>query len=228
MSALRDRPLAQLAAGLFLVGALAASIVLGLRLGRALGAERDLRARYQAAAAAAERPYAVQAREQLAAAQGEAASCAAGLALTADVDAALADLRALALAEGLDLTVTPVGAGGLARAVGPDGTAAPWEEQRYLLSARGGLEGLLTLLAAAQEEGAAFRLEEVVIAPDASSADAAPADASPAEVYALRATLTVITSGWAADAEQPQASARPDRVAPAQSARQYRPPTGQE
>lgn len=223
MSALRDRPLAQLAAGLFLVGALAASIVLGLRLGRALGAERDLRARYQAAAAAAERPYAVQAREQLAAAQGEAASCAAGLALPADVDAALADLRALALAEGLDLTVTPVGAGGSARAVGPDGTAAPWEEQRYLLSARGGLEGLLTLLAAAQEEGAAFRLEEVAI----TAAEAAAA-AEAADTYSLRATLTVITSGWAADADRPQAAARPDRVAPAQSARQYRPPTGQE
>ncbi|NLD41982.1 MAG: hypothetical protein GX657_00665 [Chloroflexi bacterium] len=224
MSALRDRPLAQLAAGLFLVGALAASIVLGLRLGRALGAERDLRARYQAAAAAAERPYAVQAREQLAAAQGEAASCAAGLALPTDVDAALADLRALALAEGLDLTVTPVGAGGSARATGPDGSAAPWEEQRYLLSARGGLEGLLALLAAAQEEGAAFRLEEVAI----MAAEAAPAAEAAADTYSLRATLTVITSGWAADADRPQAAARPDRVAPAQSARQYRPPTGQE
>jgi hypothetical protein len=223
MSALRDRPLAQLAAGLFLVGALAASIVLGLRLGRALGAERDLHARYQAAAAAAERPYAVQAREQLAAAQGEAASCAAGLALPTDVDAALADLRALALAEGLELTVTPVGAAGAASAVGPDGSAAPWEERRYLLSARGGLEGLLALLAAAQEEGAAFRLEEVaIVAADAPAAEAA------ADTYSLRATLTVITSGWAADADRPQAAARPDRVAPAQSARQYRPPTGQE
>ena len=62
--------LAQLAAGLFLVGALAAIIVLVLRLGRALARRRDLRARYQAPAPR-RAPYAVQARTA-GAAQGEA------------------------------------------------------------------------------------------------------------------------------------------------------------